>query len=327
MSVSAHCFRSTRAAAGCGLWRHRTWPILRATQRQAARGRAGILADRMPGGDRATNRITARVMRRCPFRPTPALRHKSLCLLGAAFGASSVVGEASAATARGGPRAASPACAGSALAGEPPEARFPSAGAPCRNRHRVPAFTLSPIAVTSAAEHPPRRPLRSRQVACQPSLHAVCGSLANAVPAFAGSRFPLRSSRPEGSGGLEKRSVSDTVPVMEPSEIERYIELRNQLAAIEAELEDLKPRIAEHVHQLGDKLRFGDYQFRAMVNRSWTYSSEVEELQKQLTEKRREEVAQGIAQIKKETRFVMMASLKQPLEPPHDSQTDDDIPY
>ncbi|MCB1069684.1 MAG: hypothetical protein H7A43_12520 [Verrucomicrobia bacterium] len=114
---------------------------------------------------------------------------------------------------------------------------------------------------------------------------------------------------------------------MEPSEIERYIELRNQLAAIEAELEDLKPRIAEHVHQLGDKLRFGDYQFRAMVNRSWTYSSEVEELQKQLTEKRREEVAQGIAQIKKETRFVMMASLKQPLEPPHDSQTDDDIPY
>jgi len=114
---------------------------------------------------------------------------------------------------------------------------------------------------------------------------------------------------------------------MERSDIERYVELRKQIAELEAQLEELKPQVVEHVHEYGDKVKFGDYVLRSQVTRSWTYTAAVDDLKKQLTEKRREEVAQGIAQLKKETRFVIMTSLKQPPEQPHDSQADEDYPF
>jgi len=114
---------------------------------------------------------------------------------------------------------------------------------------------------------------------------------------------------------------------MERSDIERYVELRKQIAELEAQLEELKPQVVEHVHELGDKVKFGDYVLRSQVTRSWTYTAAVDELQKQLTETRREEVAQGVAQLKKETRFVILTSLKQPPEQPHDNETDEDTPY
>lgn len=119
---------------------------------------------------------------------------------------------------------------------------------------------------------------------------------------------------------------------MEPStpadknDIERYVELRKQIADLETQLEELKPKVAERVHKLGDNVKFGDYVLRSQVTRSWTYTEAVDALQKQLTEKRREEVAQGIAQLKK-TRFVMMTSLRKPPEQPHDPDPLDDIPY
>lgn len=105
---------------------------------------------------------------------------------------------------------------------------------------------------------------------------------------------------------------------MDRNDIQRYIDLRKQLAELEAQMEELKPQVAEHIHQLGDKLKFGDYLLRSQISRSYTYSSAVDALQKQLTEKRREEVAQGVAQVKKETRFVMMSSLDQPNAPSRD---------
>ncbi len=117
---------------------------------------------------------------------------------------------------------------------------------------------------------------------------------------------------------------------MDRNDIQRYIDLRKQLAELEKQLEELKPQIAEHVHALGDKLTFGDYQLRSMITRSYTYSSAVDALQKQLTEKRREEVAQGIAQVKKETRFVMMSSLDQPNASSRDldrEPSDDEDPF
>jgi len=117
---------------------------------------------------------------------------------------------------------------------------------------------------------------------------------------------------------------------MDQGDIQRYIDLRKQIAELEAQLEELKPQVADHIHQLGDKLKFGDYLLRSQISRSYTYSSAVDALQKQLTEKRREEIAQGVAQIKKETRFVMMSSFDQPPTPVRDDDReppDDRYPF
>ncbi len=99
---------------------------------------------------------------------------------------------------------------------------------------------------------------------------------------------------------------------MAKQHIERYIQLRRQMTELETELEELKPHVVEHVHQVGDKLEFGDYILRSQVTKSWAYTSEVNTLQKQLTERKREEVAEGKAQLKKGSRFVIMTPLKKP---------------
>ena len=95
-------------------------------------------------------------------------------------------------------------------------------------------------------------------------------------------------------------------------DLERYVELRKQIAELEAELEALKPTLTDFVHDAGDKVRCGDFVFRTSVSRSWDYSADVASLQTQLRDKKREEVERGIATLKKETRFVMMSPVDKP---------------
>ena len=113
---------------------------------------------------------------------------------------------------------------------------------------------------------------------------------------------------------------------MEQTDIQRYIDLRKQIEDLEAQLEELKPNIVDQVHQHGDKIEIGDYVLRSQVSRSWTYTDAVDELQKQLTEKKRQEVAEGAAQLKKESRFVVMLPAKKSTDSPP-PKPDDDIPY
>ena len=98
-------------------------------------------------------------------------------------------------------------------------------------------------------------------------------------------------------------------------DLQRYIELRKRIADLEAELEALKPTLAEFVHEAGDKLQCGDFVFRTSVSRSWNYSDAISELQMRLRDKKREEVEQGIATLKKETRFLMMLPVETPDKP------------
>ncbi len=93
-------------------------------------------------------------------------------------------------------------------------------------------------------------------------------------------------------------------------EIRRYIELRTQIAALEAEIETLKPVLVAHVQEVGDRFQFGSYVFRLRISRSWTYSDAVADLQTHLRDTKRKEVEQGVATIKKETHFVAMTPLK-----------------
>ena len=93
-------------------------------------------------------------------------------------------------------------------------------------------------------------------------------------------------------------------------DIQRYIELRTQIAALEAEIETIKPILVAHVHDVGDRLQFGGYLFRSRVSLSWQYSDAVADLQGHLRVAKRKEVETGVAKIKKETHFVAMTPLK-----------------
>ena len=110
-------------------------------------------------------------------------------------------------------------------------------------------------------------------------------------------------------------------------DLERYIELRKQIAGLEAELEALKPTLTDFVHEAGDKLQCGDFVFRTSVSRSWNYSDTVAELQTQLRDKKRDEVEQGIATLKKETRFVMMSPVDKPPADTPDEPAEPEPPF
>ena len=94
--------------------------------------------------------------------------------------------------------------------------------------------------------------------------------------------------------------------------IERYIAIRKQIAALEAEIETLKPALVARIHEVGDRLQFGGYVFRSQVSRTWNYSDAVAGLQTQLRDTKRNEIEQGVATVKKETPFVTMTLLKRP---------------
>jgi len=106
-------------------------------------------------------------------------------------------------------------------------------------------------------------------------------------------------------------------------DLQRYIELRKQIAELEAEAEALKPTLADFVYEAGGKILCGDFVFRTSVSRSWNYSDTVAELQRQLRDKKRDEVEQGVATLKKETRFVMMSPVD---KPPADTPDETDEP-
>ena len=96
-------------------------------------------------------------------------------------------------------------------------------------------------------------------------------------------------------------------------DFERYIELRQHIATLNAEIDVLKPRLLARVHEIGDRLLFGGFVFRSSVTRSWRFSDDVARLQIRLRDTKRKEIAQGVAEVKKETRFVTMTPAKNPI--------------
>ncbi len=93
-------------------------------------------------------------------------------------------------------------------------------------------------------------------------------------------------------------------------DIQRYIELRLQIAALEAEIEILKPKLVAHVHQMGERLQFGGFVFHSRVSRSWQYRDAVADLQAHLRDTKRKEIERGVATIKKETHYVPMTPVR-----------------
>jgi hypothetical protein len=85
---------------------------------------------------------------------------------------------------------------------------------------------------------------------------------------------------------------------MNSEEIMRYFELRKQLFEIEAQLEALKPAVAEQLRKMNNVASLDGYDLKLSTYTSYDYSPKVADLQQTLNETKRKEREEGVAKIK-----------------------------
>ena len=85
---------------------------------------------------------------------------------------------------------------------------------------------------------------------------------------------------------------------MNSKEIMRYFELRKQLFEIEAQLEVLKPTVADQLRQMNNVARLDGYDLRLSTYTAYEYSPRVTDMQQTLNETKRKEREEGVAKIK-----------------------------
>jgi len=85
---------------------------------------------------------------------------------------------------------------------------------------------------------------------------------------------------------------------MSTNEIDQYFVLRKRLFEIEAQIEALKPAVADQLRRQNGIARLDSYDLLLSTFTSWTYSPRVEELQKSLNEAKRGERQNGSATVK-----------------------------
>ena len=85
---------------------------------------------------------------------------------------------------------------------------------------------------------------------------------------------------------------------MNSKEIMRYFELRKQLFEIEAQLEVLKPTVADQLRQMNNVARLDGYDLRLSTYTAYEYSPRVTDMQQTLNETKRKEREEGAAKIK-----------------------------
>ncbi|HOE62027.1 MAG TPA: hypothetical protein PK576_10355 [Kiritimatiellia bacterium] len=93
---------------------------------------------------------------------------------------------------------------------------------------------------------------------------------------------------------------------MNSKEITRYFELRKQLFEIEAQLEALKPAVAEQLRQMNNFVRLDGYDLKLSTYTSYEYSPRVTDLQRTLNETKRKEREEGVAKIKEQRDMLVL---------------------
>ncbi|MDB9446844.1 hypothetical protein [Anabaena sp. CS-542/02] len=78
----------------------------------------------------------------------------------------------------------------------------------------------------------------------------------------------------------------------------RYREIKQMQATLEQELEELKPNLVTLIEKHGGKIKTRDVNAYLVKRKTWDYSREVEALNSQLKEKKKEEENTGIATVK-----------------------------
>ena len=94
------------------------------------------------------------------------------------------------------------------------------------------------------------------------------------------------------------RYLNDLTP------IERYLELKDRRAAIDAELDELKPLItAALMEEDGEAYEFAGFRFSLQRRKSYAYSDRVKELEQQLRAIKRQEERNGTAELVRQTAY------------------------
>ncbi len=97
---------------------------------------------------------------------------------------------------------------------------------------------------------------------------------------------------------------------MSTNVIDRYVDLRRQAAAIEVELESLKESVANQLRRQNNIARYDDYELRLSTHTAWSYSSEVDTMQEQLNQTKREERQSGKAHVLAKRDMLVLKSLR-----------------
>jgi hypothetical protein len=93
---------------------------------------------------------------------------------------------------------------------------------------------------------------------------------------------------------------------MSTNEIAQYFDLRKRLFEIEAQLEALKPAVADQLRRQNGIARLDSYDLVLSTFTAWNYSPRVEALQKSLNEAKRSERQNGSASVKEKRDMLVL---------------------
>ncbi|HCR49637.1 MAG TPA: hypothetical protein DIW24_08410 [Bacteroidetes bacterium] len=92
----------------------------------------------------------------------------------------------------------------------------------------------------------------------------------------------------------------------------RYLELKSEIARLEAELEFVKSEVFYHVSEMGGRVAFQEIEFLEQYRKTYEYSESIQQMEKALKALKKNEEAQGVAVLKKMTGFVVAKSITPP---------------
>ena len=98
---------------------------------------------------------------------------------------------------------------------------------------------------------------------------------------------------------------------MDTPVITEYFDLRKKQIEIDARLEALKPAVAEQLRKLNGIAHLDGYDLKLRTYIAWGYSPKVDELQKHLTETKKTERQDGVAQIKDRRDMLVLKALRE----------------
>ena len=93
--------------------------------------------------------------------------------------------------------------------------------------------------------------------------------------------------------------------------LDRYIEIKTQIAALQEELEELKgPLLAALMDEPESKSDYKGFEFSIQRRKTYAYSPHVEELERALKDAKAIERSSGTAQVMKDQAILMMKTRK-----------------
>ncbi|MBM4164763.1 MAG: hypothetical protein FJ222_10050 [Lentisphaerae bacterium] len=93
---------------------------------------------------------------------------------------------------------------------------------------------------------------------------------------------------------------------MSTNEIARYFELRKRIFEIEAQLEAMKPAVADQLRRQNGVARLDGYDLILSTFTAWNYSPRIEALQQSLNEAKRGERQNGTASVREKRDMLVL---------------------